>query len=280
LDAEFDSAGILRIYSFSIYSFIHLISTGENMEEQTINQPTMSEPASLANIFFEPGRTFESLRIKPKFILGTLVMLVLMSAFQNFYVQKLGFENIVKASINSNPMMDNMEADKKKEIIEQQTQPVMRTISAASLPIFMCIMFVVGGLIYWLAGNAMGGSMTFFRGLSTWIYASFPPTAVAMLANIIVLFFKSADDIDILSSQRGLVHANPTMFLDGKTMPVLSTLLSSIDLFQIWGIVLAAIGLKVVGKISSGSAWGIVLILWLIGVAFRVVLSLLFGAAM
>jgi hypothetical protein len=250
------------------------------MEEQTINQPTMSEPASLANIFFEPGRTFESLRIKPKFILGTLVMLVLMSAFQNFYVQKLGFENIVKASINSNPMMDNMEADKKKEIIEQQTQPVMRTISAASLPIFMCIMFVVGGLIYWLAGNAMGGSMTFFRGLSTWIYASFPPTAVAMLANIIVLFFKSADDIDILSSQRGLVHANPTMFLDGKTMPVLSTLLSSIDLFQIWGIVLAAIGLKVVGKISSGSAWGIVLILWLIGVAFRVVLSLLFGAAM
>jgi hypothetical protein len=111
----------------------------------------------------------------------------------------------------------------------------------------MMIIFAVGGLIYWLAGNAMGGSMTFMRGLSTWIYSSFPPTVVAMIANIIVLFFKSADDIDILASQRGLIHANPTMFFDGKSMPVLSTLLGSIDVFQIWGIVLAAIGLKVVG---------------------------------
>ncbi len=250
------------------------------MEEQITNQPTMSEPATLANIFFEPGRTFESLRNKPKFILGTLIILVLMSAFQTFFIQKLGFENIVKAQINSNPMMDEMAADKKKEIIDQQTSPTMRGVSTASLPIVFTIFFVVGGLIYWLAGNAMGGSMTFFRGLSTFVYSCFPPWVVFYLANLVVLFFKSADDIDILSSQRGLIHANPSMFFDGKSMPVLTTLLGSIDLFQIWGIVLAAIGLKVVGKISSGSAWGIVLILALIGIAFRVVLSALFGAAM
>lgn len=250
------------------------------MEEQITNQPTMSEPATLANIFIEPGRTFESLRINPKFILGTLLILILMSAFQTMYIEKVGFENIIKAQISSNPMMDDMPADKKKEIIDQQSGPVMKTISRVSLPIVMIILFAVGGLIYWLAGNAMGGSMTFMRGISTWIYSSIPPTVVAMIANIIVLFFKSVDDIDILASQRGLVHANPTMFLDVTKTPVLATLLSSIDLFQIWGIVLAAIGLKVVGKISSGSAWGIVLILWLIGLTVRVGLSYLLGSAM
>jgi hypothetical protein len=250
------------------------------MEEQITNQPTMSEPATLANIFFEPGRTFESLRIKPKFILGTLIILILMSAFQTFFIEKVGFENIVKAQINSNPMMDDMEPAKKKEIIDQQASPVMRTVSSASLPVVMIIFFLIGGLIYWLAGNAMGGSMTFLRGISTWIYSSLPPTVVSLIANMIVLAFKSVDDIDILASQRGVIQANPAMFFDGKTMPVLTTLISSIDLFQIWGIVLAAIGLKIVGKISTGSAWGIVLILSLIGIAFRVVGALLFGAAM
>jgi Yip1 domain len=250
------------------------------MEEQITNQPTMSEPATLANIFFEPGRTFESLRIKPKFILGTLIILILMSAFQTFFIEKVGFENIVKAQISSNPMMDDMEPAKKKEIIDQQASPVMRTVSSASLPVVMIIFFLIGGLIYWLAGNAMGGSMTFLRGISTWIYSSLPPTVVSLIANMIVLAFKSVDDIDILASQRGVIQANPAMFFDGKTMPVLTTLISSIDLFQIWGIVLAAIGLKVVGKISTGSAWGIVLILSLIGIAFRVVGALLFGAAM
>jgi Yip1 domain len=249
------------------------------MEEQIIEQPTMSEPATLANIFFEPGRTFESLRIKPKFILGTIIILILMSAFQTFYIQKIGFENLVKAQINSNPMMESMDAAKKKEIIEQQTSPVMRSISTVSLPIVMIIMFTIGGLIYWLAGNAMGGSMTFLRGISTWIYSSLPPAVVGLVANMIVLAFKSVDDIDILASQRGLIHANPTMFFDASKTPVLATLIGSIDLFQIWGIVLAAIGLKTVGKIASGSAWGIVLILWLIGLAFKVVLALAFGMA-
>ena len=96
-----------------------------------------------------------------------------------------------------------------------------------------------------------------------------------MLANFLILFLKSADEIDISSSQSGLIHANPSFFLD-KGSPVLSAVLATFDLFSIWGWILAAIGLKIVGKISSGAAWGIVLIVALIGVAFRVVAALLF----
>ncbi len=111
------------------------------------------------------------------------------------------------------------------------------------------------------------------QGLSTYVYASLPPTLVAMLANILILFLKSADEIDFAASQGGLIQANPS-FLIGKGSPVLSALLATFDLFSIWGWILAAIGLKIVGKISTGAAWGIVLILALIGVAFRVVIAL------
>lgn len=150
-------------------------------------------------------------------------------------------------------------------------------IGRYGLPIILLIFFALGTLIYWLATKAMGGDMSFMQALSVWVYSSLPPSLIAMLANIIVLYLKSPDDIDIATSQSGLVKANLGMFLDGKEMPVLTTLVSSFDLFAIWGWVLAAIGLKVVGKLSSGSAWGVVIIVALIGITMRVVGALLSG---
>ena len=39
----------------------------------------MSEAATLGNIFFEPGSTFEDLRRKPRFIMALLIMIILLS---------------------------------------------------------------------------------------------------------------------------------------------------------------------------------------------------------
>lgn len=116
--------------------------------------------------------------------------------------------------------------------------------------------------------------------LSVWIYSSIPPAVVGMVANMIVLIFKSVDEIDLTASQRGLIHANPGLFLDGKAMPVLTTIVSTIDLFAIWGWVLAAIGLRITNKLTSGSAWAVVLMITLIGLAFRVFFSYLNGSPM
>ena len=47
--------------------------------------------------------------------------------------------------------------------------------------------------------------------------------------------------------------------------------------FMIWGWVLAAIGLRICNRISSGSAWAIVIIFALIGLMVRVVLAFVSG---
>ena len=43
-----------------------------------------------------------------------------------------------------------------------------------------------------------------------------------MIANFIVMAFKSADDIDLAASQRGLIHANLGFFV-GKEHPIIGT---------------------------------------------------------
>ncbi|MGI8639197.1 MAG: Yip1 family protein [Pyrinomonadaceae bacterium] len=246
------------------------------LPEEIINteEPAqMSEVATLGNIFFEPGNTFEDLRRKPRFLLAGIISILVVSLFQFMFVQKVGFERIIRERFEANSRVQQMPEDQKAKLIEQQTGQTAKIISYVATPIVLIIVFLIGGLIYWLGANAMGGSAKFSQGLSVWTYASFPPTLIAMLANFLVLFLKSADDIEISSSQNGLIQANPSFFID-KGSPVLSAVLATFDLFSIWGWILAAIGLRIVGKISSGAAWAIVLIVALIGVAVRVVLAL------
>ncbi|MBA2494461.1 MAG: YIP1 family protein [Acidobacteria bacterium] len=235
----------------------------------------MSEVGTLGNIFFEPGKTFEDLRRKPRFILATLIFILLSTVFSFLFVNKVGeegFRRFAQEQVEKNPSTQSLTPEQKQKSIELNLT-IIKTIKYL-VPLFIIIFFALGGLIYWLGVKAMGGSANYWQSVSVWVYASFAPGVVAMVANLLILFFKSADEIDIAASQRGLVQANPSFFVDGKQNPVLATFLGTFDFFEIWGWILAAIGLRIVGKISTSTAWAIVLIVALIGVAFRVVSAL------
>lgn len=253
------------------------VSTPPPPPEKVVEDPPqMSEVATLGNIFFEPGGTFEDLRRKPRFILAGLIVIIAVNIFQVAFIQKIGYENIVRAQMEASSWTRNLPADQKEEQIRQQSGTLGKVIAYSIVPIVLLIVFFLGGLVYWLGANVMGGTASYLRGVSVWIYSSLPPTILFVAANLVVLFLKSADDIDINQARGGLVQANPSMLINAKEMPVVAALLGSIDLFAIWGWVLAAIGLQKIAKISSGAAWAIVLILALIGVGGKVVGALLF----
>lgn len=249
----------------------------EKITAPTSETTQMSEVGTIGSIFIEPGKTFEDLRRKPRFILGALIIVILFSAFQILFVEKIGLENIVRSRIESSSRTADMTKDQKDAIVQQQAGPIAKYITYGATPIVMIIVFVIGGLLYWLGTNAMGGSSSFLRGLSVWIYSSLPVTVLFTFSNLLVLFLKNPDDIDIGRAQQGLIQANPGFFIDGKAQPVLAALAGSLDLFAIIGWIFAAIGLQKVGKISSGAAWALVLVFALIGVTFKVVAALVFG---
>jgi hypothetical protein len=249
----------------------------EQIPVEEKEQPEMSEVSTLANIFFEPGRVFEDLRKKPRFILGGLIIMLVISTFNIMLVEKVGFSKMVETQLEANAQVQQMEPKAKQELIERQSKPMFKYIGYAIAPIFLLIVFLLGGLIYFLGANVFGGEAKFMHGVSVWIYSSFPPAIIFMVANIILLFLKSVDDIDLSQAQRGgLIQANPSFFIDGKEMPVLAALLGSIDVFAIWGWILATIGLKVIAKISTASALSIVILIALLGVAAKVVFALIF----
>lgn len=239
-------------------------------------KPEMSEIGTLGNIFIEPGRTFEDLRRKPRFIIATILLGLMVGSFIFAFNSVMGESRIKRFA---NEQIDKAAPNAPPEQREMQVgiQLAINRYIPFVMPILMIIICLIGGLLYWVASKAFGSGISIMGAIAVYVYASFPQSVVGMIANIIVLFLKNPDDIDIAASSRGVIQANLGFFIDGKAMPVLATLLSTIDLFQIWGWILAAIGLRVVGKMSAGSAWTIVIIFAIIGIAGRVISSMLSG---
>src|SRR5438309_8916736 len=52
--------------------------------------PQMSEVATLGNVFFEPGRTFEDLRRKPRFIIAAVIMALMVFGYVIGLQMKVG----------------------------------------------------------------------------------------------------------------------------------------------------------------------------------------------
>lgn len=238
-----------------------------------VETPQMSEVGTLGSIFFEPGATFEDLRRKPRFAMAMVICIVVFMMFSFAFVSKVGYERIARERLESSSFYQNQPPDAQQKMVEQQGGPIAKYISFALTPVFLLAMFFIGGLLYWGGANAMGGSMSFLRGVAVYTYSSFPPWVVSMLANLLILFLKSPDDIDaVTGQQQGLIQANPSFFIDAKATPVLAAVLGTFDVFLIWGWILAVIGLRIVGKISTGAAAAIVIILALIfNVGLRVV---------
>ncbi|MEZ5307672.1 MAG: Yip1 family protein [Pyrinomonadaceae bacterium] len=236
-----------------------------------VEEPQMSEVETLFGIFMEPGKTFEDLRRKPRFILAFVITALFASVMVIGMQWKLGEERIKSftiSQIEKNPQM----ASASKAQVEQSAAiglKIQKVITYLT-PLLLLIITAIGALFYWVGSLALGGKGKFGHALSTWVYSSLPPAVVGVILNGIVLLLKNADDIDIATSQRGLIRANLGILVDGKAHPVLATLLGTFDVFAIWGVVLAAIGLRITTKLSSASSWAVVLFLTLIGVAFRV----------
>ena len=244
--------------------------------ESPVEEPQMSAIAALGNIFIEPGKVFEDMRRKPRFLVAGILSIMLITLFQVVFTEKIGLETIARARIEKSSRMADMPKDQKEVIIQGQSGTMAKVITYVATPLVVTIFFVIGALIYWLGSNAMGGSARFSHGLSVWFYSMWPQTLMFTIANLVVLFLKSADDIDVTQAQQGLIKAGPAMLIDGAAHPVLQALVSPIDLFQIIGWTLAVIGLQKVAAISRGAALVPVVFLALIGVSVKVIVAMLF----
>lgn len=241
------------------------------------NSSTMTTPETLANIFFEPGETFAALRERPRFLVAALILVLLASVAMVLFFQKVSYEEFVREAFERNPRVEQMSPEQKEQAIAMQASPVFKALAYGAPAVSVIVMILAGGALYMLGAALMGGKMSYKQGLSVWTYSSFPPAILATLLFLVLLFLKSPDDMDFSQPGGGLVVTNLAVLVGSEGSAVVRAALRWFDLFSFYGMFLAAVGLRRVGKISSGAAWTIVIVLWLLGMLSSVGRALLFG---
>jgi len=230
--------------------------------------PEMSTAETLTGIFFEPSRTFEALRARPRFLVAGIILLVLACLVTVLLYTRVDMGQYIRDRIERSPQAAQLsEAQKDMQV------KMGKNLGMLAIPVSVPIIIAGGAALYLLGVLAFGGSLSYKKSLAVWVYSSIPPSVLGALIAILVLFLKSRDSID----PGHMVATNPAVLLGEDASKILVAVLSQFDLLRFYGMFLAALGLRKVGKLSSTQAWGVVIALWAIGALLRIGSAAIFG---
>ena len=228
----------------------------------------MSTAETLIGIFFEPSRTFEALRARPRFLVAGLIVFILTCLVTAALYARVDMAQFIRDRIEQSPRAAQVSEEQKETQVR-----VGKIIGMVFIPLAVPVMIAGGAALYLLGVMAMGGSITYKKALAVWCYSWLPQSILGTLIALLVLFLKSPDSI----VPENLVATNPAALMSTESSKVLIALLRQFDLLRFFGMFLAALGLRKVAKISSGQAWAVVLGLWLLGLLLAVGSAAIFG---
>lgn len=236
----------------------------EKASSVTQEEATMGGFSKIVNTFFEPRKVFETLRVKPTWLIPFIILAVLgMASF--WFTYPLIMKDVIT----------NIEEN--EQIPEEQKEIIIERIGGADHPpIYQMAFAPVGVIVYFLLISVvlyfvfnvlLGGDSSFKRVLSVFSYSSLIAIPKAIV-HLPLAFAKKTADIQTSLAIILSPEAKGTF---------LQRILSGFDIFTLWQVILIALGLSVMYKFTMKRSFSVVLILWILLIFAGAGLSALFG---
>ena len=216
----------------------------------------------IAGVLFDPVETFADIARRPDILIPLAVVIVISILSSIVVMPRVDFESAIRDSM----------ADQKNEMSAEDQERVVRFGAAAAkavgyaAPLLNVVFFAVIAGVLLLAFRLLGGEGTYKQAFSVTVYAWFP-LLIQGIVGLIILLARGSVPAEELPN---LVMSNLGFLVDMKQNPVAYALLSALDLFTIWTLVLFIIGFSFVARVSRAKSAIIVLSFWIILVLFKV----------
>lgn len=232
----------------------------------------LSEPQRVIDTFTAPSKTFTDLLRNSSFW-GPLVIMILVSVGFSFAAQsRVGWDKIYDNILHQNPKGEERFAQMPPDQAANAKAVAAKVTGVITYAYTVIILLVtaVTSLLTWVTVNfGFGGTSKYGQIFAVNMYAALVMNLKYLLA-IISLFAGLAPDSFLLQNPVG---TNIGYYLSTDAPKWLTALSMHIDIFEIWSLVLATIGVSIVAKVSRGKAaatvvgWWLVLVLVGVGVA-------------
>jgi hypothetical protein len=221
------------------------------------------KPNSFARIFgvlFSPNETFASIARRPTWAVPLLVIIVVSFAATAVILPRMDWDKIVAMQQEQikerNPNVSQQQLDQ----MERMTKAGGKVFAWAAPVVFVIWYLLVAGVLL-LTFRLMGGEGNFSQAFSATLYAWMPQVISSIIGTIVAVARGGMLDPMQMAT---MVKTNPGFLADMKTQPMLFALLSSLDIFTIWTIVLLIIGFAALARVSKAKAAAIVITWWVV----------------
>jgi hypothetical protein len=249
--------------------------TPELLPDEEPQAKGLGEGSRLIGVFFEPAKTFEDVAARPNFWVPLILVIAFSICFMALFSQHVGWDRMIRHQMQTSARSAQMPPD-------QQERAIQMGVKFAPIGGYLGILLGVplvtliwAAILLGIVKGMMSVQVRLKQVYAILCYAGLPAIIMTLLT-IAVMFMKQPDDFNL---QNPLVF-NPAAFMDPMTTSkFLYSLGSSLDLFRLWTLVLAGIGLKAAGgkQISMGGAMTAVLLPWAIWTLAAALLAGLFS---
>ena len=213
----------------------------------------------IRNIIFQPRKAFEDINKKPNWL--TIFIILAIGTIIINYLTLPFMMKITKLSISS-----YISPDEAEKVLE--TAKRMQIMGIFSSPLLLLIGFLIVALVIWLAVNLFS-EVDFKRIFSMVVYCGIIPFFSSVLS-LIILEIRGLQSIE--NAMDIQVSLGLDIFLPKSDLSLpLKMVLSNINVFSIWWVVLIGLGISVISKISKFKSFFIAGFFWLVSNIIKII---------
>jgi Yip1 domain len=236
--------------------------------------PGLSEPQRLVNVFIAPSKTFTDIRRNASWWKPWLISTIIGLIFGVVAAQKIDMVRFAQQQIDKSPSAQRRMEQATPEQREQglAMQAKITKYSFYAIPLFFGLVggLIIAAIFMGVFNFILGAEISFQRALAVTFYSYFPGIIKTVLLCISLLAASDPNSIDIAGNP---MPTNPAFFMDPMGNRFIYTLLSYVDIFAIWYVVLLGIGFALASsnrKVSTSTGISAVFTaygLWALGAA-------------
>ncbi len=225
-------------------------------------EPSATEPSggggffqNLADLYFAPRQAFARIAKKPAFVLPFVGQLVLAFAFTGIWLNKMEPREFMKTQLEETGRWDKLNPEQREAVLSSAPMQ-MKIFGWVGPAIFAPLMLVVtAAALMFVFRFFFSSEAGFKQSLAIVAWTFFAVGLVTTPLTLLILQLKGDWNLnpqDVLQANLGLLVEKASV------AKPLWALLTSIDLFSLWMVVLLAAGFAVASRKTTGAAiWGV-----------------------
>lgn len=226
--------------------------------------------ARMAGMFHAPVATFKEMAGSPTFLAPFLLIVALSAVAGVIATPYIDWEGTIREQFESAGV--EVPEEQVQQTIAQQKEWGER-LAPVTAPVGGAVMLAFLALIWWGGANAMGGTLGFKGAMAIICHA----WVVKLVESVLFLVLIQGQDPMPASRFGTVVASSPAALLGPEAAgTALAGFLGTLNVFTLWVMALAVIGLSEIGRLSRGAALAVVGVPFGIYVAGATALAALF----